>query len=199
MKPSFVILAFLFTSLAATEDLPFDREIINRYSLDGLPRSLSIRQGDDVWTGWNLERAKVFKAWRAEEGKPGLISSGFTTRSSGTKWFEDNSDETWRLQREGNAVPLRIRYLGCSQRESYFELSWELRHDKGIVTLRNRIPMAAASRSERVALEVRAESLAEDERLLLPEPVQKAWKFSHGEGQSASALTDNDWYSLTLP
>ncbi len=88
----------LLVSLAAAETvpeqatpLPFDREIINRYSLDNLPRSLSIRQGQDVWLGYDLQRATLRKVWQATEGKPGLITAGFTTRSAGTTWFEDRS------------------------------------------------------------------------------------------------------------
>lgn len=200
MKPTFfILLALLMARLTGAEDLPFDRGIINRYSLDKLPRSLSIRQGAEVWLGYDLERATVFKTWQAPAGKPGLIQSGFVTRSAGKVSFEDTSDQTWTLQRAGNTVPLTIRYLGCSQRETYFELSWELRHDKGVVTLRNRIPMAAAPAAGQVGLEIRAESLAADEGLLLAEPVQKAWKFTLRDGQAASALTGNDWHNLTLP
>ncbi len=200
MKPTFTIfLALLLVRLTGADELPFDREVINRYSLDNLPRSLSIRQGEDVWLGYDLERAKVFKTWQAPEGKPGLIQSGFVTRSAGTDMFEDTSGQTWILQRAGKTVTLTIRYLGCSQRKTYFELSWELRHDKGVVTLLNRIPMAASSRAKRVALEIRADSLAADERLLVPESAQKAWKLTVSEGQMAGALTGHDWHKFTLP
>src|SRR5687768_17008447 len=50
--------------------LPFDRDLINRYSVDGRPRSIAIRQGRDVWLGYDLEQAKLFKIWRAISGKP---------------------------------------------------------------------------------------------------------------------------------
>src|SRR5690606_23938027 len=98
-------------------DLPFDRAQINRYSLDHLPRSISIRQGDDVWLGYDLQRAKLYKAWQAPEHQPGLKANGFVMRSVGRTLFEDKSNETWRLMRDGHIEPLTVRYLGCSQRE----------------------------------------------------------------------------------
>ena len=39
-------------------------------------------QGTDMWLGYDLERATVLKAWQAPAGKPGLIKSGFVTRST---------------------------------------------------------------------------------------------------------------------
>lgn len=182
----------------AEEALPFDREIINRYSLDHLPRSLSIRQGKDLWLGYDLERGKLYKAWRAPADQPGLVASEFVTRSRGTTWYEDKSAETWQLQRNGKAVPLAIRYLGCSQREGHFELSWELRHEAGALTLVERIPMAAAPDEDRAVRELRAESLAADEALLLPLPAREPWKLTH-QGRSVPALTGSEWHRLTLP
>jgi hypothetical protein len=44
--------AALAASPTVAKTLPFDREVINRYSLDHLPRSLSIRQGSEVWLGF---------------------------------------------------------------------------------------------------------------------------------------------------
>ena len=200
MKPIAVIfLALLSATMFGAENLPFDREIISRYSLENLPRSLSIRQGEDVWLGYDLERAKVCKTWLSPAGKPGLIQSGFVTRAAGTVSFEDQSDQTWSLRRAGNPVPVTIRYLGCSQRDTYFELSWELRHEQGVVTLLNRIPMAGSAKPARVALDVRAEGLAADETLLLPEPAQKEWKLSLAGAQPSTALTGHDWHQLTLP
>ena len=216
LKSAFALLAALLLAPSATaekrpddrsasataspraEILPFDREIINRYSLDHLPRSLSIRQGKDVWLGYDLERGKLYKAWRAPADKPGLSASGFVTRSRGTTWYEDKSTETWQLRREGKVVPLAIRYLGCSQREDSFELSWELRHEAGALTLVERIPMAAAPDEGRVVRELRAESLAADETLLLPLPARETWKLNRN-GDGVRALTGNGWHRLTLP
>ncbi len=59
----------------STVELPFSRDIINRYSLDHLPRSLSIRQGADVWFGYDLERAKLYKLWRATANCSGWKST----------------------------------------------------------------------------------------------------------------------------
>lgn len=178
--------------------LPFDREIINRYSLDRLPRSLSIRQGNDVWLGYDLERAKVCKVWQAPAGKRGLISIAFTARAVGTKWYEDMSGETWQLERQGKIVPLAIRYLGCSQRESHFELRWELRHDAGSLTLFERIPRSPASAAERVIRELRVESLAAGESLLFPLPARNAWQPAGG-GTVAPALVGPGWHRIALP
>ena len=179
--------------------LPFDREAINRYSLDNLPRSLSIRQGTDVWLGYDLERATLRRVWQAPSGKPGLVVSGFTTRSAGTAWFEDKSAEKWQLRREGKAVPLTARYLGCSQREGGFELSWELRHADGVLKLMERIPISAAPAAERVTRELRVAPLSPDEALLLPLPAREAWKLINKGDKSAPTLTGTEWHRLTLP
>jgi hypothetical protein len=181
---------------SAAEALPFDREVINRYSLDHLPRSLSIRQGKDVWLGYDLERGKLYKVWQAPAGKPGLTTVGFVTRSAGTAWFEDRSRETWQLRREGKTVPLKIRYLGCSQREGHIELTWELRHDGGARKLVERISTSAASGAERVVRELRAEALAAGEALLPPLPAREVWKLG---GRSAAELAGREWHRLTLP
>ena len=174
--------------------------MINRYSLDGLPRSLSIRQGMNLWLGYDLQRATLRKVWQAPEGKSGLISLGFITNSQGTSWFEDKSGETWQLLRNGNAVPLEARYLGCSQGEGMVELQWELRHSEGVCTLRERVPTAAASAKDRVTRFLRVENLAAGDVLLPPLPVLDRWKIADGKGEPAfSKLIPLEWNVLTLP
>ena len=166
----------------ASDPLPFDREAINRYSVDGIPRSLSIRQGADVWLAYDLERATVFKVWQAPTGRPGLIATEFTVKSSGTTWFHDPSAAPWELVRHGRPVPLKVRYLGCTQRADGSELSWELRHDTGALILRERVAHAAAAPAERSRRELRAESLAPGEVLRLPAPARDAWNVGEGIG-----------------
>ncbi len=178
--------------------LPFDRTVINRYSLDGLPRSLSIRQGDDVWFGYDLERGVLRKVWQAPAGKPGVLTAAFLARSSGTAWFNDTSGETWQLDRQGKTVPLALRYLGCTQRDTHFELTWELRHDSGTLTLRERIPRTGAAAPARAVRELRVENLGAGETLLLPRPARSVWR-SASNGTAAPALSDAAWHRLTLP
>lgn len=79
----------------AAEELPFDPAMICRLSVDNIPRSISIRQGADVWLGYDLERAVVFKVWQAPEEKPGLILEGFKAESAGVAWFEGKASEGW--------------------------------------------------------------------------------------------------------
>ena len=173
---------------AAAESLPFDRAAINRYSVDGIPRSLSIRQGSDVWLAYDLERGLVFKVWQAPSGQPGLVATDFTVKSSGTVWFHAPAAASWALVRDGRAVPLKIRYLGCTQRADGFELSWELRHDAGALILRERVPPTTASPTERARRELRAEALAPGDVLRMPAP--DAW---HAEGNIGPA-----WQAVTL-
>lgn len=194
-----VCLAALHAAEPDRQALPFDREIICRLSLDGKPRSLSIRQGADVWLGYDLERATVFKAWQARSGKPGLTRTEFVTQSAGTAWFEDETEAPWELQRAGKTVPLVIRYLGCSQREDHIELRWELRHDTGAFKLHERIPLAAAPAADRVVRELRVESLADGETLLPPSSMRAAWKLATGQPAVAPMLTGTKWHRLILP
>lgn len=198
-SPFIIISCVALVAQAAAADLPFDRETINRYSLDHLPRSLSIRQGPVVWLGYDLERAKVYKVWQAPAGKPGLITTGFVTKSAGATWFEDTSSETWHLQRDGKTVPLTIRYLGCSQRADYFELTWELRHDSGFLKLQERIPQSPAAGAGRAVRELRVESLVAGEVLRLPIPAGEQWNSSPGAGMGVPALTGSGWHRLALP
>ena len=170
-------------SPAAAAALPFDRGEINRYSVDQIPRSLSIRQGGDVWLAYDLERATVFKVWRAPVGRPGLIAKGFTVASSGTALFEDRSAEPWRLLRNGKPVtPLTGRYLGCTQRETHFELSWEVRHGAGRVVLHERLPRDSAGVV--VRREWRVESLGAGDELQPPAPLRAVWRWSGPLGTS---------------
>ncbi len=192
-----------FTLVAAmpltARALPYDPEIISRLSLYDKPRSMSVRQGADVWLGYDLERATVFKAWQAPKGKPGLIKGGFVMRAAGTTWFEDETETQWELQRGKTTVPLKARYLGCSQRERHIELRWELVHDGGVLKLHENIPLSAAPATERVVRELRVEALAEGEKLLLPTAGRKVWKLSTAQGFDPPELSGKDIHRLTLP
>lgn len=194
-----VLLAVAFSGAADAEeansrDLPFDRGRINRYSLDHLPRSISIRQGSDRWLGYDLQRAKLYKAWQAPSGEPGLKASGFTVRSVGQTWYEDRSEETWRLERAGEIAPLTVRYLGCSQRETHFELSWHLTLGAEVMTLRERVPLAEAEQTVR---EIRIDSLPRGSQLLPPRPTQNGWELKNPEGELAGGLSDSKWYRIS--
>jgi hypothetical protein len=211
----FALPTILSAVLSAAETppraLPFAPEVISRLSLDGRPRSLSIRQGADVWLGYDLERATPLKVWRAPAGKPGLIKSGFSTRSTGATWFEDRSDAAWELRRGESIVRLVVRYLGCSQRKDHIELRWELRcgdpqhgdtqygeaQSGGVVRLVERVPLAAAAANEREMRELRVENLAAGESLLPPSSVRKSWKLA-GEADQPY-LTGQERHRFTLP
>lgn len=185
-------------ALHPTAELPFHREVINRYSLNGRPRSLALRQGDDVWLGYDLEQAKPFRVWQAPAGKPGVLTTGFVARSAGTAWFDDAANDSWTLQRGGRTWPLIVRYLGCSQREDHFELGWELRHDAGRLKLRERIPRAGGSADQRVVRELCVESLGTDETLRLPAAAANAWAVSRDGVPSAAGLAGDGWHRVTL-
>ncbi|TDU64538.1 hypothetical protein EI77_03988 [Prosthecobacter fusiformis] len=183
----------------STWALPFDPEVISRLSLDGKPRSLSVRQGADVWLGYDLERATVFKAWQAPKAKTGLIKNGFMTRSAGTVWFEDTTNDQWTLQRGEKHLPLIIRYLGCTHVQDHIDLRWDLGHDGGVLKLYERIPLGAAPASDRVVRELRVESLDAGDAVVLPASIQKAWKLQTNQGDAKPALTSTALYRLTLP
>jgi hypothetical protein len=176
-----------------TTELPFDRALINRYSLDHLPRSISIRQAEDYWLGYDLVRAKLYKAWQAPAGEAGLKGSGFVMRSVGKTLYEDKSDATWLYQRNGKNTSLDIRYLGCSQREQYFELRWELKHDTDVMILHERVPMTA---KKPILRSLHIDSLPADGQLLLPTPMRKGWQLTTADGNPAAGLTDSQWYQL---
>jgi hypothetical protein len=197
----------------ALQALPFSPDVISRLSLDGKPRSLAIRQRADVWLGYDLERATLLKAWQAPAGKPGLVKSGFTTRSTGTSWFEDASDAAWELRRGETIVPLSIRYVGCSHRNDHVELRWELKHDAGTLRLFERVFLTAATAAvratDRVVRELRVETLSADEALLPPSTVRKAWRVTvnpnsagqttAGPNTAATGLRGKQWHRMTLP
>jgi len=181
------------------EPLPFAADTISRLSLDGKPRSLAVRQGTDIWLGYDLERATAFKAWRAPQGKSGLVKSGFTTRSTGQELFEDMTDARWELRSGDKSTPLKVRYLGCSHRSGYVEFRWELRHDAGTLKLYERVEQAGASAADRVARGLRVEELPPDDLLLLPARVREAWRIQDETGSSTLALRGAGWHRLTLP
>jgi len=193
------MLLLLPWSALAGEAAPFAPDRISRLSLDAVPRSLSLRQGTDVWLGYDLERAKPFRVWQAPSGQPGLVVSGFVTRSNGTSWHEDRSPDTWELERGGVAVPLAIRYLGVTDLGSGFELTWELRHDTGALTLRERVPLAPPLAGTRVVREIRVDALGKDESLRPPLPARTLWMLATGKGTPVPALTGPDWHRFTLP
>lgn len=170
-------------------ELPFDPERIRRLSLDGVPRSLSIRQGETTWLGYDLERAAVMKIWRAPEGKSGLVVSGFTTRSAGETLHPGAGKEVWRWRRGGELVSPGVRYLGCSQRDGHFLLSWELRHGDSILTLREKV--AYEGDGENVVRELAVEGLEEGDELLAP-GVGKGWS------PDKTLISGSGWHRFVL-
>ena len=176
--------------------IPFDRGRVNRYSLDGVPRSISLRQGDAVWLGYDLERATVMKVWRAPEGKAGL-TAGFTPRSVGTTLFEDATGNGWRLRAGASLQSLEVRYLGITQARDHFQLRWELQGDSRRWQLEERVPLAGRHESSGAVRELRVTGLKSGEALLPPAAVSKAWKSSTGE--AVPSLSTDRWVRLVLP
>ena len=191
--------AWLLWSVVAAgagEALPFSRDRINRYSLDGLVRSISIRQGKAVWLGYDLERATLCKVWRAPEGKPGL-TEGLTPRSVGTALYDDRSEAGWRLRSAQGEVALEVRYLGCTQREKHFELRWQLRGGERKLSLTERLPIGGHAGGAQAWRSVRAEGLVAGEALVFPEAVSGAWRTEGGE--RLPVLTKSQWMRVVLP
>ena len=184
----------LIPMMGLTDELPFNRSAINRYSLDGLVRSISVRQGD-VWLGYDLERGTVCKVWRAPEGKPGL-SGGFTVKSVGKALFEDKTDAGWELVENGKASELKVRYLGCTQSNRHFELRWELMLGERRLKLRERISKFADSDAA-VWRELKVEGLTPNESLQVPDAVGAAWK--RVGGRSVAALAGSQWIRIVIP
>ena len=197
----FGMLAVVITSRADGDgrELPFDPAKISRLSLDGIPRSISIRQGADIWLGYDLEKAVVSKVWKAPKGKPGLLVKGFKTLSVGTTWFQIKTGEVWQLKAEEKKLPLTVRYLGCTQAGEHIELSWELSHPDGMIKLSERIPTANASGKVRVYRELRAESLNAGGSLILPLAYRDTWVLTTAEGKSVKSITGKAWHRLSLP
>lgn len=189
-----MIFAMISAELAGADELPFDRTRINRYSLDGRPRSVSVRQGELIWFGYDLEQAKPFKVWRAPgaRGDSGL-KRGFTTRSVGTALFEDKSMAGWHLVGRDQSPPLKVRYLGCTQGKGHFEFRWELTTGSRRLRLRERVPIDG----DKIVRDLRVEGLKSDEALQLPAAAGRAWK--NAEGNAVAALNNNKWIRLMLP
>ncbi len=57
------------------------------------------------------------------------------------------------------------------------------------MNLFERVPLAATKDKSRVVRELRVETLATDESLLLPSPVLETWKLSTDQNVAATALT----------
>jgi hypothetical protein len=200
---TFVLGAMAATSIVAQEAkssvLPFHREAINRYSLDHLPRSLSLRQGADVWFGYDLERAKLYKLWQSPANGSGLEKKDFVVRSVGEAWYEDKSDALWQLQRHDHFVPVRVRYQGCSHHQEHFELRWELTCDGETCLLFERIPSAVDATSARAVRELRVEGLKPGAALVPPLSKQNIWKLTKIDGTASPSLVGTQWYRMTLP
>lgn len=203
--PLLPILSFLLAVIAmvnpgsAADELPFDPAKICRLSVDNIPRSISICQGADVWFGYDLEKAIIFKVWQAPDDKPGLILKGFKAQSTGTPWFEEKDGEDWQLTVKGKTVPLSVRYLGCTQSKEHFELRWELSHADGTIKLSERIAMTAATGKARAQRKLHAESLPMGASLVLPAAYSKAWVLTGPDGKSVKSLSDSAWHQLFLP
>lgn len=183
------------------EALPFGREVVNRYSLDGVPRSISVRWGGDLWIGYDLERARAFRVWRASHDEAAERRGVFTVRSEGERLYQDDSDGTWTLRRGEKSVPLRIRYLGCSHREDRFVLRWELRDRERSLVLEESVPTVEPPRGKPLSRRLRVEALTEGEALAPPEGVLDAWRILSGTGEEAAerkVLAGGSWHRFVL-
>ena len=197
------LLGFLFLTAPAFADeagLPFDPERIHRSSLDGVPRSLSIRQGERSWLGYDLERGTAFTVWTGKPGTTGLIVDGFTTRSQGETRFTDSSDGSWRLSRDGELVVTSFHYLACSDRGEAVELLWEVRHDEGAVRIRERVPHRLhESERGQVVRVLAVAGLGENGQLHLPEATAGKWTLLDAEGAETKRIDRDGTYRLILP
>lgn len=198
---SFLLFGISVASVGSGERgkvLPYDPALISRLSLDGVPRSLAICQGGKVWLGYDLERALVFKAWVAPEGKKGLVVSGFVARSEGDIRFEDKRKASWQWRREDGAHPVVIRYLGCAQRGDGIEMSWELSRENLRLRLHERVVFATPAAGF-VLRELRVEGLADGESLLLPEATREKWTLRSEGDKPVDGLSGSGWHRLSLP
>lgn len=180
------------------ETLPFDPVRICRYSVDNIPRSISIRQGAGVWLGYDLEKALVFKAWQAPEGKPGVVVNSFKAQSAGAVLFDGKAKGAWQLQRDGKNIPLTARYLGCVQNSGSFELSWELNYPDGSIKLSERIATDPGDGAPRAVRELRAESLEQGASLMLPAAYGDTWTLTGADRKPAKSITGTAWHQLSL-
>lgn len=183
------------------EALPFGRDVVNRYSLDGVPRSISVRWGGDLWIGYDLERAQAFRVWRASDDETAGRRGVFTVRSEGERLYRDDSKGTWTLRRGEASVPLRTRYLGCSHREDRVVLRWELRHDEGTLVLEESVSTAKPPPGKTPARRLRVEALSEGEAIEPPKPVLGGWRILAGTGEEAAertGLVGGAWHRLVL-
>jgi hypothetical protein len=181
--------------VAASDALPFDPGMVSRLSVDGRPRSLAVRQGGDVWLAYDLERALVFKVWRSPKGKPGLVASGFTTKSSGSALHEaadTDAKDDWRLVSSGGESVLKVRYLGCSHREGRVGLRWELRAGETALTLHEVVPQRVKSADGAVRREWRVEGLAAGQALRPPDEVLNGWRLKAEGGKSGVSEVGNE-------
>lgn len=202
-KSKTAVLAVLGTLIsifqnAAAQALPFDPAEISRLSVDQIPRSVSIRQGADIWFGYNLEKALLFKVWKAAKDKPGLIRKDFKTQSSGKVLFESKSDQAWLIERNGKEIQPVIRYLGCTENDADFELRWELRHPGARLQLSERIPKSPAGDSSRAIRELKVHHLEKGTSLILPSAYQKDWILTGPGEATAKSINGSDWHRLSL-
>jgi hypothetical protein len=178
--------------------LTFDRQRINRYSLDHLPRSLSVRQGPDRWLGYDLEKGKLYKAWRAPANDSGLAAKGFTTQSQGVSWYEDKTEASWHYSFQDRLSPLAIRYLGCSDRQEHIELRWEMRYAERRFLLNEHIPKEASSQG-RMERRLYVDRLEPGEAIIPPEVLRNPWSLFDERGEQTTRIFGSQHYRWVLP
>ncbi len=170
--------------------LPFDPARISRLSLDGLPRSLAAAAGGGIWLGYDLERARPFRAWRAKSDEDALSRSTFTAKPRGKLLFSGpvgDDAEGWRWRRDGRTVVPEVRYLGIRDVNGAFVLSWELRDGDTAALLHERIGATESAG----ARELRAEGLGTGEVLLPPADLVRHWK---SPDLSEQELHGDEWH-----
>lgn len=185
----------LVPAKAADPLLPFDPAVICRYSLEPLPRSISILQGGRFWLGYDLERAKVFKAWEKPAEGTGLMVNGFTRKAQGALRYEDPTDATWRLKAGDREQACLVRYLGITQLSEGFELRWSLQAgNQPPMQLTERVPLHPAQpEAGGIQRKLRVTGLPPGGVLLAPPGMQKHWVI---DGHAFTVLDGQEWITL---
>jgi len=108
-------------------------------------------------------------------------------KSVGEALFEDKSKDGWTW----NGEPVTIRYLGCSEADSHFELRWELKKGTRKLQLTERVPTSTSE-----VRELKVEGLENGESLTLPVAAGTAWKTK--SGKAAKEISGSQWIRITL-
>lgn len=100
-----------------------------RSVMDSMPRMITLALHDNLWVSYSAERGLLYKVWKGSVNFDGAVYTtlhGPQPSSLGNSWFENNSENSWKVRKGGKEIRSTVQYRGHQIGEGRAQLNYEL-------------------------------------------------------------------------